>query len=132
MHSATSSGYSTDLTPNPPPTSGAMTRMLPSGRPSRPASMFRMMCGTWVPDQNVRWRDSRRQSATPARHSIGFPACRLVVSSRSTTRAAVGQTAPVSPAVKVRVSRMLSGASSCTGARGAPPAQADTVTGSGS
>ena len=92
--------------------------------------MFLMMCGTWVPDQKVRRRRSGCHSARPARHSIGLPACRLVISSRSTMRSAAANAASASPAAKVRVSRTLSGASSCTGASGSVP-QAVTVTGSG-
>ena len=45
-------------------------------------------------------------------------------------RSAAAKAASASPAVKVRVSRTLSGASSCTGTTG-PVSQAVTVTGSG-
>ena len=46
----TSSGATAILPPKPPPTSGAMTRSLCSGRPRVSASIVLRMCGTWVED----------------------------------------------------------------------------------
>ena len=43
-----SSGSTPILPPNPPPTSGAMTRILASGTPIVAAVIVRRMCGTWV------------------------------------------------------------------------------------
>ncbi len=48
-----SSGVVCSLPPNPPPTSGAMTRILDSGMPVVAAMTNRRMCGTWVLDQMV-------------------------------------------------------------------------------
>jgi hypothetical protein len=48
-----SSAMTCSLEPNPPPTSGAMTRSSCSGIPVSNASMVRTMCGTWVADQRV-------------------------------------------------------------------------------
>ncbi len=49
----TSSGVTCSLPPNPPPTSGAMTRTLCSGMPSVRPSMVRRMCGICVADHIV-------------------------------------------------------------------------------
>ena len=43
-----SSGSTPILPPKPPPTSGAMTRILLSGMPRVTVVMVRRMCGTWV------------------------------------------------------------------------------------
>ena len=43
-----SSGYSVIFTPKPPPTSGAMTRMVSSDMPSWPARNRRIRCGFWL------------------------------------------------------------------------------------
>ena len=48
-----SSGVTWSLPPNPPPTSGAITRILCSGRPVMSASMIRRMCGICVADHIV-------------------------------------------------------------------------------
>ena len=48
-----SSGVTCSLPPNPPPTSGAITRILCSGTPRTSASISRRMCGTWVADHMV-------------------------------------------------------------------------------
>ncbi len=49
----TSSGVTGIFPPNPPPTSGAMTRTFCSSMPSVSASIVRRMCGIWVADQTV-------------------------------------------------------------------------------
>ena len=55
-----SSSVSCSLPPNPPPTSGAMTRIFCSGVPVSSAIRKRRMCGIWVADQIVnRSPDSR-------------------------------------------------------------------------
>ena len=43
-----SSGSTPILPPKPPPTSGAITRILLSGTPRVTAVMVRRMCGIWV------------------------------------------------------------------------------------
>ena len=48
-----SSGVVCSLPPKPPPTSGAMTRILDSGKPVVAAMQKRRMCGTWVADHIV-------------------------------------------------------------------------------
>ena len=48
-----SSGVCWSLPPNPPPTSGAMTRIFDSGTPVVAASANRRMCGIWVADHIV-------------------------------------------------------------------------------
>ncbi len=48
-----SSGLTWILPPNPPPTSGAMTRSLCSGMPVTIAAITRRMCGIWVADHIV-------------------------------------------------------------------------------
>ena len=48
-----SSGVVCSLPPKPPPTSGAMTRILDSGMPVVAASAKRRMCGIWVADHMV-------------------------------------------------------------------------------
>ena len=48
-----SSGVVCSLPPNPPPTSGAMTRIFDSGTPVVAASAKRRMCGIWVADHIV-------------------------------------------------------------------------------
>ena len=48
-----SSEVTWSLPPNPPPTSGAITRILCSGVPVTADSRKRRMCGIWVADQMV-------------------------------------------------------------------------------
>ncbi len=48
-----SSGVVCSLPPNPPPTSGAITRICDSGTPVVAASAKRRMCGIWVADHIV-------------------------------------------------------------------------------
>ena len=48
-----SSGVVWSLPPNPPPTSGAITRIFDSGTPVVAASANRRMCGIWVADHIV-------------------------------------------------------------------------------
>ena len=48
-----SSGVVCSLPPNPPPTSGAITRIFDSGTPVVAASRNRVMCGIWVADHMV-------------------------------------------------------------------------------
>jgi hypothetical protein len=49
-----SSGVTWSLPPNPPPTSGAMTRILCSGIPRERASIVRRTCGICVEDHSVK------------------------------------------------------------------------------
>ena len=48
-----SSATNWSLPPKPPPTSGAITRILLSGMPSTTARKNRVMCGIWVEDHRV-------------------------------------------------------------------------------
>ncbi len=63
-----SSAVTWSLDPNPPPTSGAMTRMFCSGMPSTAAIRNRSTCGIWVAVQSV--ISSPTIAATVARGSI--------------------------------------------------------------
>ncbi len=48
-----SSGNTCPFTPNPPPTSGAITRSLCSGKSMSSAILVRTMCGIWLEVQTV-------------------------------------------------------------------------------
>lgn len=68
--SATSSGYSTHFGPNPPPTSGEITRTCVSAIPRCRASPVRTRCGTWLEIHTVSSSPASVYSATTARASI--------------------------------------------------------------
>ncbi len=78
-----SSGVVCSLPPNPPPTSGAMTRIFDSGTPVVAASAKRRMCGIWVADHMVSC--SPVGSTTTERGSMNAGIRRCWRNSRSTT-----------------------------------------------
>ena len=78
-----SSPYTCSLAPKPPPTSGAMTRILSSDMPSTPLSTKRVMWGTWVEEYSV--TPSPWGSASEERGSIGAPLVRWLTMRRSMT-----------------------------------------------
>ena len=67
---STSSAVTCSLEPNPPPTSGAITRMFCSAIPVTRASMTRSTCGIWVADQIV--NSPPTHVATTARGSMAL------------------------------------------------------------
>ena len=60
------------LEPKPPPTSGAMTRILCSGMPVTSEMKMRTKCGTWVADQIVYESTPAVGSTTTERGSIAL------------------------------------------------------------
>ncbi len=71
---ATASRSTPTLAPNPPPTSGVITRIAPGSRPSCPARMKREICAFCVLTQKVSLPSAQRAAA--ARPSIGTGARR--------------------------------------------------------
>src|SRR6185369_18001583 len=77
--SATSSAYRYILEPKPPPTSGAITRTLCSGRPSTNAVISsRSTCGFWLVTYSVYESSDFWYAATAARGSIALGISRLL------------------------------------------------------
>ena len=68
---ATSSRATPFLSPNPPPTSPASTRICSIGTLICDGSNIRYMCGDWVEAWIVRCSAVASQSAMSPRHSIG-------------------------------------------------------------
>ncbi len=94
------------LAPNPPPTSGAITRTFAGSRPRVPAMAPRASCAFWVLDQIV--SRSPVQAAASARGSSGTGARRWLTIVRSITTSQPSKLASSqSPAVPVP-SRLLS------------------------
>ena len=92
--SATSSAYRKILEPKPPPTSGAITRTLCSGRPSTKAVISRRStCGFWLATYSVYSSEARLYVALAARGSIALGIRRLLVRSIFDTFAAFANTA---------------------------------------
>ena len=88
------------LAPNPPPTSGVMTRKVAGSMPRVPAMAPRASCGFWVLDQMV--RRSPVQAAAIARGSSGTGASRWFTMVRSMTTSQASKAASShSPAVPV-------------------------------
>ena len=83
MKTMNSSGVTWSLPPKPPPTSGAMTRILDSDMPSTAASRKRRMCGFWVADHMVSC--SPVGSTTTERGSMNAGMSRCWRNSRSMT-----------------------------------------------
>ena len=79
-----SSGVTCSLPPNPPPTSGAMTRSLCSGMPGDSAIITRRMCGIWVADHMVMLL-ARAARTTVERGSMNAGISRCWRNRRSTT-----------------------------------------------
>src|SRR2546425_6767759 len=67
----TYSGGSDIFCPNPPPTSGAMTRSSDSGMPIRSAIAVRIRCGVWEKD--------RSEEHTSELQSLAYLVCRLLL-----------------------------------------------------
>ena len=74
---ATSSGCIGIFCPNPPPTSGTITRIRPSGIPVASASRRRRRCGHWVEAQKVSSPRAASKLAAQPRVSMGTAAWRL-------------------------------------------------------
>ena len=92
---STSSAVTCSFEPNPPPTSGAITRMFCSPMPVTRASMTRSTCGIWVADQIV--NSPPTHVATTARGSIADGISRCCRNVRSITTGASRNAASMSP-----------------------------------
>src|SRR6266540_2199879 len=130
-----SSGVTWSLPPNPPPTSGAITRILCSGTPVTSASISRRMCGIWVADHIV--HSPAPGSTTMLRGSMneGIRRCwtyrRWMVTSASA--ALTELPVPISAESRTQVYALLVPLSECTSE--APSASASSMsrtTGNGS
>ena len=108
--------------PKPPPTSGATTSTLNSGRPKSPARPFLMGSGACVESQTLSTRRRASHSATTPRASIGHPQLRSIAKRSRSTRGARASAASASPTVWRKRAARLSGTSPCT--RGVPGASA--------
>ena len=115
-----SSGVTWSLPPKPPPTSGAMTRILDSGTPVVAASANRTMCGIWVADHIVYC--SPVGSTTTLRGSMNAGISRCWRYSRSITMPSVRALAiasstlppvPASPESKTHSADLLVPRSGC-------------------
>ncbi|MNV43588.1 hypothetical protein D3C71_1353040 [compost metagenome] len=97
----TSSAYRKILEPKPPPTSGAITRTLCSGRPITKAVISsRSTCGFWLLTYSVYSSLARLYEPMAARGSIALGMSRLLTRSSLVTCAAfanAASTAPLSP-----------------------------------
>ena len=130
-----SSGYTKILEPNPPPTSGEMTRSLCSGIPRTNAAISRRWtCGFCVVTQRVISPVAGLALASAARGSMALGMSRWLTKCSFTTLAAPRKAASVlSLSPSDQRNETLSGASSWS--FGAPPSVARTAsvtTGSGS
>ena len=126
-----SSGYTDALPPNPPPTSGAITRTLLAGRSSASARASRTMPGIWVVECSVRL--PARYSARQARFSIAIGVLRWKRKRPPTVTAAFAISMSTSPRANSRATTTFEPASSCS--KGAPSAAASSISvaaGSGS
>ncbi len=65
------------FTPNPPPTSGAMTLIWCWGSPQTRAMVSRTAWGAWVEVHTVSFPEASGETTMP-RHSIGAPASRPI------------------------------------------------------
>jgi hypothetical protein len=72
---STSSAVTCSLDPKPPPTSGAMTRMLCSGMPVTTASRNLRMCGIWVADHSVNSPPTLEQTTARGSIAAGINRC---------------------------------------------------------
>ncbi len=84
----TSSRPITHLSPNPPPTSGAMTRTRLSAIPSACAMPDLTWCGTCVDTRATSWSSRSSHSATQARPSSGSAVTRALVNTPPTVTGA--------------------------------------------
>ncbi len=87
QQTATSSGYTKIFEPNPPPTSGAITRILCSGMPRTNAAMSsRWTWGFWEVTQHVSSPVAGLNCAIDARGSIALGINRWLIKRCLTTR----------------------------------------------
>ncbi len=129
----TSSGYSPNLTPKPPPTSGAMTRTMLWDRPRVAAMSFRSIWGAWWVSHTTIPLVRGSGAARAARGSIVMPASRWLTIRCFTTRCARANAASGSPALTSLTCSMLPLASSKSrGAPGAIASKASATAGRGS
>ncbi len=111
---STNSGASDIFCPNPPPTSGAITRRSDSGMPISSAMMVRIACGIWVAQLSVTRRLVGSHAACAARGSSGSAFCRRERMSILMRRCAAAMVAS-KPGVFTRPSTItLPAASPCT------------------
>ena len=96
-----SSGVTGILPPNPPPTSGAITRTLCSGMPSVSASIVRRMCGICVADHMVTPSPTGWTTVERGSMNAGMSRCwmnrRLTVTSASGSASSIGAPVPAAP-----------------------------------
>ena len=97
MNVSISSPVTCSLPPNPPPTSGAMTRTFCSGVPVSSAIRNRRMCGICVDDQIVTW--SPDGSTMTLRGSMNAGISRCCLYRRLMTTSALANASAVSPPV---------------------------------
>ena len=118
-----SPGYCGILLPNPPPTSGAMTRSLSSGTPMTIEPMKRTMCGFCVVFHSVSSPEAAIHCATAERGSIavGMRRC-CTMRSFTTTTPGAENAAATSPPATVQWKAWFPGALACSS--GAPAASA--------
>jgi hypothetical protein len=133
-----SSGNTVSLPPKPPPTSGAITRSLCSGRPRVSAVMVLRMCGTWVDDHMVSC--SPLGSTTTERGSMNAGTSRCWMNRRrsttesgsasaAATASSVDPPVPASAESNTHSALRLVPSSGCT--RGAPSARAASTSSTG-
>ena len=111
------------LAPNPPPTSGVITRINAGSSPTAPAMAPRASCAFWVLDQIV--SRSPVQAAAIARGSSGTGASRWFTIVRSSTTSQPSKLVS-SPSPAVPVPRMLL---SVPGNSSVPPVRASSMPG---
>jgi hypothetical protein len=97
----TSSGATAILPPNPPPTSGAMTRILCSGMPRVAASNVRRTCGICVADQIVTASPTGWTTVERGSMNAGIRRCwtkrRLTATSAVSSASWIGAPVPAAP-----------------------------------
>ncbi len=130
-----SSGVTASLPPNPPPTSGATTRILCSGVPVVAASRNRATCGIWVAEYIVHSPPDGSTMTLRGSMEDGIRRCwmyrRLMTTSASASAEAKLPPVPASPESKIHVYVLLVPALSWTsGEPGASAASMSRTTGS--
>ena len=108
-HVMKSAGYVAILLPNPPPTSGAITRSLSSGTPVTTEHRKRRMCGFCVVFHSVSSPDAPLHCASAARGSIAFGMSRCWTMRSLTTTSAFANAASMSPPATVQWKASLFG-----------------------
>ena len=102
------------LLPNPPPTSGAITRSRSSGTPVTSDMMKRTMCGFCVVFHSVSSPVAGENCATAPRGSIAVGISRCWMIRSRTTTSALLNAASMSPPATVQWNAWLPGASGCS------------------